>query len=66
MVPLAAAAAAAVCSEQKSTPRSDPGIESWMRRVHLAVFFVPPFTAVPMPAQQARQIHNALLAAWHA
>eukprot|EP00964_Phaeocystis_antarctica_P025663 scaffold14446_cov45-Phaeocystis_antarctica.AAC.2 len=60
------AAAAAVCSDLKSTPRSDPGMESWTCRVHSAVFCVPPFTAAPMPAQRARQIHNALLAAWHA
>ena len=55
------AAAAAVCSGQKSTPRSAPGMESWTCRVHLAFFFMPLFTAAQMPAQHARQIHSALL-----
>ena len=55
------AAAAAVCSGQKSTPQSDPGIKSWTCRVHLAFFFMPLFTAAQMPAQHARQIHSALL-----
>ena len=58
---------AAVCSDQKSTWQSEPmACRAWMHRVHLAFFFSPPFTVAPLPAQHARQTHNALPAAWQA